>query len=232
MDPSARIVGGSPGSQMNLFVAVVVFAFALGFALRGSLRGFEGVHLRAWALAAAGLGLQFAPLPTGGAGRDLAVRISVLGCAYGLLVAFAVLNRRMRGIPLVLVGLLLNAAVILPNGGMPVSEAAIRASGQQDKLQAFIRQGATKHHLMTQDDVLRPLGDVIGVPSPIRQVVSVGDIAIYAGIVWFVVAAMRGRARQAGPEQPGRYRGKHRPRPRPGPRGGAEPAPAPRSAPG
>jgi hypothetical protein len=215
---------------MILFVAVVAFAFALGFALRGSLRGFERVSLRAWTLAAAGLGLQFAPLPTGAAGADRLVRIAVLGASYALLVAFAVLNRRMRGIPLVLIGLLLNAAVILPNGGMPVSEAAIRASGQQDMLELFVRQGATKHHLMTEDDVLRPLGDVIGVPSPIRQVVSVGDVLVYTGIVWFVVAVMRGRARPAGPGEPGRYRGKHRPGSRP--RTGAAPASALPAGPG
>jgi len=230
LDRAARIVAGSPGSHMTLFVAVVVLAFALGFALRGSLRGFEGVSLRAWTLAAAGLGLQFAPLPTGAAGRDLAVRIVVLGASYALLVSFAVLNRRMPGIPLVLLGLLLNAAVILPNGGMPVSEAAIRASGQGDKIEAFVERGATKHHLMTEDDVLRPLGDVIGLPPPLRTVISVGDVFIYAGIAWFIVAAMRGRARPAGPGEPGRYRGKHRPRPRP--RDGAEPAPTLPGGPG
>lgn len=210
---------------MTLFLAVVAFAFALGFALRGSLRGFENAGLRAWGLAAAGLALQFAPLPTGTAGRDLAARIAVLGASYALLVSFTVLNRRMRGIPLVLIGLLLNAAVILANGGMPVSERAIRASGQEDMLEAFTRQGATKHHLMTEDDVLRPLGDITGVPPPIRQVVSVGDFFIYGGIVWFVVAAMRGRARPAGPSGPRRYRGKHRPRPRPRPQREPEPAP-------
>lgn len=223
MDRRATIVGGSSRSHMTLFVAVVAFAFALGFALRGSLRGFEGVSLRAWGLAAAGLGLQFAPLPTGAAGPDLVVRISVLGVSYALLAGFALLNRRMPGLRLVLLGLLLNAAVILPNGGMPVSESAIRASGQQGMLEAFVREGATKHHLMSADDVLRPLGDVIGIPSPIRQVVSVGDIAIYTGIVWFVVAAMRGRVRPAGPEGPGRYRGKHRRR--------SGSAPAPHGAP-
>lgn len=217
---------------MILFVAVVAFAFALGFALRGSLRGFEGVSLRGWALAAAGLGLQFAPLPTGAAGLDLAVRVSVLGASYALLVVFAILNRRVPGIPLVLVGLLLNAVVILPNGGMPVSESAIRASGQQEMLELFVQQGATKHHLMTEDDVLRPLGDVIGIPSPIRQVVSVGDVFIYTGIVWFVLAAMRGRARPDGPRGPQRYRGKHRRGARPHPPAGTEPASAPPAAPG
>lgn len=204
-------MGGSLRSHMTLFVVVVAFAVLLGLALRGSPRGFEAVRLRAWSLAVTGLALQFLPLPNGAAGRDLAVRVVVLGASYALLIAFVVLNRRLPGIPLALVGLLLNAAVILPNGGMPVSETAIHASGQGEMLRLFVEEGATKHHLMTDEDVLRPLGDVIGLPPPIRQVVSVGDVLIYVGIIWFVLAVMRGGARSAGPAGTGRYRGKHRP---------------------
>lgn len=211
LDRGGAIMGGSLRSHMVLFVVIAAFAFLLGLALRGSPRGFEAVRLRAWSLVVIGLGLQFLPLPNGAAGRDLAVRIVVLGASYVLLIAFALLNRRLPGMPLMLVGLLLNAAVILPNGGMPVSEAAIHASGQGDMLRLFVEEGATKHHLMTEEDVLRPLGDVIGVPPPIRQVVSVGDVLIYVGIVWFVLAVMRGGGRSAGPEATGRYRGKHRP---------------------
>lgn len=210
---------------MTLFVTVVAFALLLGLALRGSPRRFEDVRLRAFSLALVGLGLQLVPLPTGSAGADLAVRIVVLGASYGLLLAFALLNRRLSGLRLVLAGLLLNAAVILPNGGMPVSEAAIRASGQGEMLRAFVEEGATKHHLMTEEDVLRPLGDVIGIPPPIRQVVSVGDVLIYAGIVWFVVAAMRGGARSAARASQGRYRGKHRPGSRPASAVAAAPRP-------
>ncbi len=211
LDPGAAIVGGSQRSHMTLFAAVIAFAFLLGLALRGSPRGFETVRLRGWSLAVVGLGLQLVPLPNGLAGRDLVVRVVVLGASYAFLVTFVVLNRRLPGMYVVLAGLLLNAAAILPNGGMPVSEAAIRTSGQGDMLRLFAQEGASKHHLMTEEDVLRPLGDVIGVPPPVRQVVSVGDVLIYGGIVWFVVAAMRGAVPSAGPAARRRYRGKHRP---------------------
>jgi hypothetical protein len=134
----------------------------------------------------------------------------VLGASYAMTVGFAVLNVRVPGMPLVLVGLALNALVIVPNGGMPVSRSALIHSGQGDVLQVLIDEGAAKHHLLTDDDVLTPLADVIPVGDPIDQVVSVGDLFVYAGLMWLIVATMRGRSQR--PPEAGRpYRGKHRP---------------------
>ncbi len=48
-----------------------------------------------------------------------------------------------------------------------------------------------KHHLATDDDLLRYLGDAIAVPSPIEQAISVGDILTYGGVGIVIVAAMR-----------------------------------------
>lgn len=204
---------------MILFIAVIALALVLSLLLGGSVRRFEDLHLRWWGLAIAGLGIQFAPLPNGRAGSDLAVRIAVLGVSYGLLILFAAMNARLRGMPLVLIGLVLNAAVILPNGGMPVAESAVRRSGQEEMLQLLVEEGAAKHHLMTDDDVLTPLADVIPIPRPIGQIVSVGDLFVYAGIAWLIVAVMRGRIPRMGPASRGSYQGKHR--------RGASRAPAP-----
>jgi hypothetical protein len=46
--------------------------------------------------------------------------------------------------------------------------------------------------LATSDDQLRFLGDVIPVPDPVMQAVSIGDVLIYGGVGIAVVAAMRG----------------------------------------
>jgi hypothetical protein len=134
---------------MILFVAVIVFAFLVGWVLGGRLRRFEELHLRWSWLAVAGLAIQFVPLPSGAIGTDLAVRTAVLSCSYVLLLAFAVLNIRLAGVPLLLVGLTLNLVVIASNGGMPVSREALESSGQADVLQVLIDEGAAKHHLLT-----------------------------------------------------------------------------------
>lgn len=209
---------------MTLLIAVVAFALVLGLLLNGSLRRFEDLRLRWWGLVVAGLGLQLVPLPSGRSGSDLVVRVTVLTLSYALLILFAALNVRWRGMPLVLIGLVLNALVIVANGGMPVSAEAVERSGQGDLLQVLIDEGAAKHHLLTEDDVLTPLADVIPIPSPVGQIVSVGDLFVYAGIVWLVVVVMRGRTRPKGLSWLGPYRGKHR-------RGESEASPEPVSLP-
>lgn len=196
---------------MVLLVAIVAVSILVGLLLRGSLRRFEHVRLRWWGLALLGLGLQFVPVPTGLSGTDLLVRVAVLSCSYSLLVLFAALNVRTTGMPLVLIGLLLNAAVVIPNGGMPVSAEAVARSGQDGALEALTAGTTGKHHLMTDDDVLTPLADIIPIPEPIGAIASVGDLVLYLGVAWLIVAVMLGRTPQDHPGEQGHYRGKHRP---------------------
>jgi hypothetical protein len=193
---------------MILFLSVIGLSILVGLASGGRLRRIERLQLRWWGLVLAGLALQFAPLPSGRAGNDLLVRIVVLSCSYCLLVAFAALNIRLPGMALALIGLVLNALAIVPNGGMPVSGDALVRSGQPEVYDYLVREGAAKHHLQTEDDILTPLGDVIPIGGPIHQVVSVGDVFVYAGIAWLIISATRGRTRV--PVAPPRYQGKHR----------------------
>jgi hypothetical protein len=195
---------------MILFLAVLALALVVGYALGGRLRELERLRLRWWPLAIVGLALQYLPLPSGRWGTDLIVRIAVLGCSYAMLILFTAVNVRLPGVPLLLVGLVLNAAVITTNGGMPVGRAALIRSGQAEVLQELRIRGSDKHHLLTDDDVLTPLADVIPIGGPIHQVASIGDVLTYAGLVILVAQAMRGRIPQTRSEAPARYRGKHR----------------------
>lgn len=194
---------------MILFLLVIGLALVLGFVFGGRLRAFEQFRLRWWGLVIAGLAIQFVPLPEGEAGTDLVVRTIALSASYTLLVAFALANVRLPGMLLVLVGLACNFAVIAANGGMPVSEAALVDSGQEELIQMLRVDGSDKHHLMDEDDVLTFLADVIGVPEPIGQAISAGDVFVYAGLIWVTIAAMRGQS-PSSPTEQGSYRGKHR----------------------
>jgi hypothetical protein len=194
---------------MILLVAIIALSILVGFLFRGSLRRFENLRLRWWSLAIVGLALQFVPVPDGRAGTDLLVRAAVLSGSYALLVLFALVNLRIAGMPLVLLGLLLNAAVIIPNAGMPVSADAVSRLGKEGALEALEGGTDPKHHLMSEDDVLTPLADQIAVP-PLGVIASAGDLFLYAGIAWLVVAVMLGRTPPTPPGELGRYRGKHR----------------------
>jgi hypothetical protein len=211
---------------MILFLSIILLSILIGYLVGGRLRGFERLHLRHWWLAPIGLGLQALDLPDARHGTDFVVRMAVLGASYVLLVLFAGINIRMPGMPLLLVGLTLNAVVVTANGGMPMSERALEASGQTAALKHLTADEGVrvdKHHLMTSGDRLTPLADVIPIPKPIGQVASVGDVFIYAGLVWLIVAVMRGRTGEEARPQGWRYRGKHRP--------GSAAAPEPASPP-
>ena len=138
-------------------IIVLVLAVAAGFAARGSLRPFEHLRVHLWGLAAAGLILQAIPLPHEAASAAVGGLFAV---SYMLLIACVWVNRRLPAASLILIGLVLNMLVVVPNGGMPVSAQAVRISGGSvEDLPAA--GGSSKHHLMTDDDVLRPLGNVI-----------------------------------------------------------------------
>ncbi len=196
---------------MKLFFLVIAFGVLLGYLTGGRLSHFESLRFRLWWLAIVGLGIQFVPLPEGDVGTDLLVRTMALSASYTLLMSFAAVNIRIRGMVLILVGLACNFAVIAANGGMPASAQALRDSGQDDVLQLLREDGAAKHHLMTEDDVLTILGDVIPVPQPIGQAISVGDVFMYTGLIWLIVRAMQGRTRSTIQAELERRRGKHRP---------------------
>jgi hypothetical protein len=188
-----------------LVLILIALAVLIGFVAGGSLRPFEDVRVHWWGAALVGVLLQALPL-TGGLGTA-----AVIG-SYVLLLGFALVNRRLPALWLVIAGLLLNLAVIGSNAGMPVSSSALRTAGADQG--GLVGAGAIKHHLMRPGDVLTPLADVIGIPSPIGAVVSVGDLLLYFGIAILVVAIMLGRAgeNRRPPSRlfPG-YRGKHLP---------------------
>jgi hypothetical protein len=87
----------------------------------------------------------------------------------------------------------LNIAVILPNGGMPVRTAAVVDAGIVESEEVARIDVGSRRHLERDDDVLVPLGDVIPL-APLREVVSVGDLVLAAGLGTVVFRLLRPRA--------------------------------------
>jgi hypothetical protein len=172
-----------------LVLIVIVLAVCIGFIAGGSLRPFERLKVHWWAVALAGLVLQGIPL-AGGVGRP--AETAILVGSYGLLIAFAWVNRRLPALWLVMAGLALNLLVIGVNGGMPVSASALDSAGA--RAEGLLGAGTAKHHLMGPGDTLTPLGDVIGIPPPVGAVISIGDVLLYAGVAILVIAVMLGRS--------------------------------------
>jgi hypothetical protein len=178
---------------MRLMLLVISLAVVVGSLAGGRLDRLPHAGARWAPLAVAGLALQLAPVP----GRAALV---LLYLSFALLLVFAAVNPRRPGFALVLLGLLLNLVVIGANAGMPVARSAIVASGQQDTLGELAADGdGVKHHLAGPATRLLPLGDVLALPPPVKQVISVGDVVIDAGIFGFIVIAMGARLRRRRP---------------------------------
>jgi hypothetical protein len=112
----------------------------------------------------------------------LAKLVVLLLVGYGLYQ-----NRHLKSLYLVLVGLLLNTAVIFANGGhMPVSAEALERVGLGDFVPVVQAKGDAVHALLDETTRLPFLGDVIPLP-PLRKVVSPGDLFILLGIGGVVV---------------------------------------------
>jgi hypothetical protein len=184
---------------VGLAIVALVGAVAAGYALGGSWSRLTTLHLRSRRFVVAAVLAQ-----SGGA------LVGVLGVAdpreayvWGLAVsavcaaAFCLQNLRVSGVPLVTLGLLLNAVVVATNGAMPVSVAAAARAGIPI---ADIAAGDdSRHEVAGRATTWRLLGDVIPVPLPARpEVVSPGDVLVAAGLAELVAVGMlrRRTARQ------------------------------------
>lgn len=107
--------------------------------------------------------------------------------SYGLLLAFAAANFRIKALLPLLGGVLLNAIAIGANGGsMPISRTAARAAGAPSLEGTNVSPTADHLHF---------LGDVFALPSRIpifANTFSVGDLLIGLGVIAFVVATSLG----------------------------------------
>jgi len=168
---------------VRLVLLTLPIGVLAGLLLGGRVSRLASLPVRTPLLAALGIALQFIPA-TGTTGAILLVASFVFLCA------FAVRNLELPGFPLILLGLVLNLTVIAVNNGMPVTRHALVRSGQASTLKDLRTAGGSKHHLATTEDRLMPLADVLALPPPVGQAISVGDIATHAGIVWLLVWGM------------------------------------------
>lgn len=171
---------------------LIALAVGVGF---GVAAGGDVDHLRrwrpvAWQLLAAGGALEIL-LGFVSAGGGWTVFVHVL--ALLLLLAFAALNIRVGGMVVVIAGLLWLLLMTVVNGGMPTSMAALETAGLIDDatVPSTSIEIAGPRHPATSDDILRPLGEVI--PLPTGQVVSGGDVLLWIGVVLVLASATRGR---------------------------------------
>lgn len=171
---------------MAYAVVALLLGGAVGLATGGRLRNLGEHRLAAWWLLPLGVGVQ---LLSNRAEEDVA--FALLLASYLLLAAFTIANIRLFGMVAVTIGLLANLLVIAVNEGMPVRREAVIKAGiaTDDRDLATIRM-QSKHHYERPSDDLMFLADIIPV-RPLREVLSVGDVVMSAGIAAVVATLLR-----------------------------------------
>ena len=143
---------------------------------RGRLSALGDLRLRHGWLALAGIGVQILIISVFPNVPEL-VSEAVHMFSYALLGAFAWVNRRIPGVPVVLLGGLLNFIAIAANGGvMPADpDIAVKMAGE----------GGFQNSGGMADPNLLFLGDIFATPSwfPLYNVYSVGDALIVLGVL-------------------------------------------------
>jgi hypothetical protein len=97
--------------------------------------------------------------------------------------AFLLINRRLPGVWLIGAGGALNCLVITINGGtLPASATALQQSGLHVSTDEFNNSAVLAHPHLPM------LGDVFATPSwlPGSNVFSIGDVAVWLGVIWFL----------------------------------------------
>ncbi len=150
-----------------------------GLILRGNWRNLRDLKIRWWPLALLALAI-----------RVIGVLIGLPAWAHVVAImltaGIAARNWRIAGALFVAAGSLLNATVIVANGGMPFDVAAAASVG------VVILPNDALHHPLGPETRLPWLADVVPI-GLFRAIYSVGDVIIAVGGFWIPFSVLRRR---------------------------------------
>jgi hypothetical protein len=157
----------------------------------GSVRRLGDLHFRLTWTAPVALALQVLIVTIAPDGhRSLHVAIHI--ASYVLIAAFLCANLRLPGMKLIGLGAGANTLAIAFNGGvMPAAAAALRMAHLSE-------HGGFQNSAPVLHPTLLWLGDVIPVPGPLPNVLSVGDCLIVIGALVLLHRTCGRRSRAAG----------------------------------
>jgi Family of unknown function (DUF5317) len=176
--------------SLPLFILVVMAGVVAGWLRGGDLPGLARTPIRGRWLALACLAFQAvigAPVvralgmpPTLGAILLIVALVALVGVAHA--------NAPLEGVPLLVLGLVLNLLVTVANLGVPVTQATLSRAAVPVEQPVPHRPDA-KHVLQGPASRLVVLGDRLAV-RPLRTVTSFGEVAEFAGLFVLVQNAM------------------------------------------
>jgi hypothetical protein len=183
--------------RVIFFAATIALALIVVIATKGSFQRLGSLQFKSsWLLFAAlaiQIALEFVDVPKD---RIEDVGVGVLLLSYALIFGFCFVNRKVKGMRLIALGVALNVLVIALNQGMPTKDDVRQRNGRE--VHVPIEQ-TVKHRPQQDDDVFGFLGDVITAPGFPNQQFSIGDIVMSLGIVNLCFEGSRRPRRRGGP---------------------------------
>ena len=176
-----------------MLIGGIALGLVLGLLLGGRLEHLGDIRLRFLPLLFLAVIVRFATEAMLGARVEIVdtLRMPLLVSAYGLLLFTLWKNRSVPGLALAFIGIASNAMVILVNGGhMPVWAPALETAGLPPDLSSVLHikvEGTGTDFLLR----LVPFADIIPIPFPlVRNVASIGDVFLTAGLAFFLFATL------------------------------------------
>ena len=180
-----------------LALAVLCAALVASLLTGGRLRHAENFRLRVLPLGIGAFVVQVLIFTSRGESLLGALLPAFYVLSLAMLVVFLLANLKVFGVPILLVGLLLNFIVIGANGGrMPANPQALIATGQTSAAERLVRDGhAANVVLMGSQTRLNFLGDYIVLPilGNFGSAYSIGDLVALAGEAALVFGMVRAR---------------------------------------
>jgi len=189
-------------------LAVLCVALISSLLTGGRLRYVENFHLKAMLLGVGAFAVQLLIFTSRGELLLGGLLPGVYVLSLLMLLAFLLLNWGVFGVPILLVGLMLNVIIIGVNHGrMPADPQALVATGQSSPAEQLVRNGTAANVVLMSDQThLNFLGDYIVMPflGDMGSAYSVGDLVALVG----EAALVYGMVRASGTAHAGSTEGK------------------------
>jgi hypothetical protein len=193
-----------------LIAAGVSLSLFAGLLFGGKLGRLGNVRVAWWWVGLVAFTAQMVAVY--GAGRaDDGVAIPLILGSHAALVLVALLNNRLPGARVLLVGLAMNLACMLANGGlMPVAPETLAMAGRVEEWK--IGAGTTGTRVQGSKDVILPVDQTqlallsdrywTGLPGRLGILFSLGDVLLVVGVSTFVFATMTKESSDAKRSEP------------------------------
>lgn len=178
-----------------LYVYIIIISILIGLFRKGTLSNLTQISLKRIEL------LILACLIQGGLifFGSRKVQFILDYSSYALIFSYMVLilavwyNKQLKGMNIITLGIILNFAVIIANGGhMPVLFSSLYRVGLDD-FALILKEGSyVTHTLITEKTLGAFLADVIPLPFPFPDpsVISFGDFLMFCGVFSLIQNAM------------------------------------------